>query len=185
MKCIKVLTDKDFGLTNLPMENPQNRLGARGIIFNKCNNKIAILHKQAKNEFKLIGGGLEENENPNDAFIREALEETGCVIEIDDCLGTIEEYKSLDNFHQTSYVFVAHVVNDTHKTNYTKQELEEGSALLWLDINDALMYIKECEDKLIPYPHDKKLSLYHTKFIVRRDYEILKFYKKKCHKGTA
>lgn len=35
--------------------------------------------------------------------------------------------------------------------------------------------IKNCEDYLIPYKDD---IVYHTKFIVRRDYEILKHYYK-------
>lgn len=81
MKCIKTITDQDFGLYNFKLENPRTRLGARGIVFNE-DNKIAILNKQLKNEYKLVGGGIEEDEDPKLAFQREVLEEAGCDIEI-------------------------------------------------------------------------------------------------------
>ena len=36
---------------------------------------------------------------------------------------------------------------------------------------------KDCENKLKQSMYDSDKSVYHTKFIVRRDYEILKYYK--------
>ena len=90
MKCFKKITDEDLDLEIIPFNNPRIRFGARGIILNN-DGKIAILYKEAKREYKLIGGGMEEDEEPIKAFKREALEETGCIIEIDDCLGTVEE----------------------------------------------------------------------------------------------
>lgn len=171
MNCIKVLTDEDFGITSIKMENPRHRLGARGLVLK--NDKVAILNKQSKNEYKLVGGGIEKDEDPATAFQREVLEETGCQIEIVDFLGITEEYKSQDNFRQTSYVYVANVINDTGNFNFTQKEIDEGSKLLWLDINDALKLIKESENKLVSSKYE---SVYHTKFIVRRDYEILKYY---------
>ena len=56
--------------------------------------------------------------------------------------------------------------------NFTQKETDEGSKLLWLDISDALKLIKESENKLVSSKYE---SVYHTKFIVRRDYEILKY----------
>ena len=171
MNIIKTLTDEDFGITSIKMENPRHRLGARGLVFK--DEKVAILNKQSKNEYKLVGGGIEKDEDPATAFQREVLEETGCQIEIVDILGITEEYKSQDNFRQTSYVYVANVINDIGNFNFTQKEVDEGSNLLWLDINDALKLIKESENKLVSSKYE---SVYHTKFIVRRDYEILKYY---------
>ena len=177
MKCIKSITDKDFGLDIKNMENPRIRLGARGIVINN-ENKIAILNKANKNEYKLIGGGIEQDEDPKLAFEREVLEESGCEIEIKECLGTIEELKSHDNFKQISYVFVGNVIQDTKETHFTQKEIDEGSKLLWMDIDDAMKIIKQCENELVASKYE---SVYHTKFIVRRDYEILNYYKE--HKG--
>ena len=172
MKCIKTITDEDFDLEIKNFDNPRTRLGARGIVFND-KKEIAILNKSKKNEYKLVGGGIEENEDPIIAFKREILEESGCKVEIDDCLGIIKEEKSQDNFIQTSYVYVAHVIEDTKELHLTTKEIDEGSKLLWLKIEDAINIIKDCENKLIPSKYE---NVYHTKFIVRRDYTILKYY---------
>ena len=172
MKYIKILTDSDFNLEVKEFNNPRTRLGARGIVLNE-NGKIAILNKQVKNEYKLVGGGIDEGEEPKEAFKREVLEETGCEIEIVKFLGLIKEEKSQDNFMQTSYVYVGKVINDTKKFSFTEKEIDEGAQLLWLDINEALDKIKECEDGLKPSNYE---NVYHTKFVVRRDYTILKYY---------
>ena len=173
MICIKVLTDADFNIEPIEMNNPRHRFASRGLVFK--DGKIAILNKQKKNEYKLVGGGIENNEDPAIAFQREVLEEAGCEVEIKNYLGTIEEHKSQDNFKQTSHVYVANVINDTGQLNFTPKEIAEGSRLLWLDIKDAMKFIKESEDKLIASKYE---NVYHTKFIVRRDYEILNYYLK-------
>ena len=95
MNCIRVLVDEDFGLKSILFNNPRTRMGARGIIKNE--GKIVLFNKANKNEYKLPGGGIDEGENPYEAFKREALEETGCEIEIEELIGSIEEHKSLDN----------------------------------------------------------------------------------------
>ena len=177
MNCIRVLVDEDFGLKSVEFNNPRIRKGARGIIINS-DGKIAVFNKASKNEYKLPGGGIDEGENPEEAFKREALEETGCEIEIINSLGTIEEHKSLDNFKQTSYIFVAKVVNDTHKLNLTQKEKDEGAQLLWVDDTEALKLITDCYDKL---KESKYENLYHSKFIVLRDSFILRYYMNEIH----
>ncbi len=176
MRCIGKLTDEDFNLESVPLDNPRIRYAARGIIFNE-DGKVAILYKQKKNEFKLIGGGIEEDEDPKEAFEREALEETGYKIEIYECLGTFEEIKSRDNFKQTSYVFVSRALKKVSNPHYTEKELKENSQFLWLDLEKALKIIKACQKNILPSEFESRLSLYHTKFVVRRDYLILKYYK--------
>ena len=175
MDLIKTLSDFDFDIIPLIFNNPRIRHGARGIVFNDKNN-IAILNKTKKNEFKLIGGGIEKNEDPAIAFQREVLEETGCVVEIDNCLGAIKEEKSQDNFIQISTVYVAHVVKDTKQLKLTSDEIEDGATLLWLPLNIAIEKIRNSEKKLVASSHEGNMSIYHTKFIVRRDYTILKYY---------
>lgn len=172
MKYIKKITDKDFNLKSIPFDNPRHRYASRGIILNS-DNKIAILNKKNKNEYKLIGGGIEFNESPKQAFIREVYEETGCKIAIIDELGVIEEEKSLDNFKQTSYIYVARVVDNTKELHLTQKEIDEGAALLWLEPCYALSLIKKSFNNIIASKYE---NLYHSRFIVKRDYEILKYY---------
>lgn len=173
MNEIKVITDKDFDLEVIEFNNPRIRIGARGIVLNE-KNEIAILNKANKNEYKLVGGGIEDNEDPKIAFEREVLEEAGCKVEVDDFLGIIREEKSQGNFIQTSYVYVAHVIEDTKHLNLTQKEIDEGAKLIWLNLDDTIQIIKDCEDKLKPSKYE---NVYHTKFIVRRDYTILQYYK--------
>lgn len=156
------------------MNNSRLRLGARGIAIRE-DGKIAIFNKSNKNEYKLPGGGIEDDENPEEAFKREVLEETGCKVEIINKLGTTEEYKTLDNFKQISYIFVGKVVEDTKQLNVTQKEKDEGAKLIWETPENALKVINESYDKLVASKYE---SVYHTRFIVLRDRKILEYYMK-------
>lgn len=175
MNIITIIKDKDIGFKIKELNNSDLRIAARGIIFN-YENKIAIINKTNKNEYKLPGGGIEENEDIEDAFKREVLEETGCEIEIINNLGITEEYKSNMNSKQISYVFVAKVNKDTKSLNYTQKEIAEGSRLLWLNFDEGLKLVKESFDKI---DCSKFEDIYNTKFVVLRDRKILEYYKTK------
>lgn len=166
------ITDKDIGEKNVPMENPKLRLGARGIVLRE-DGKIAIFYKSNKNEYKLPGGGIEGEEKPEEAFKREVLEETGCEVKIIDNLGITEEYKSLNNFKQISYVFLSKVLNDTKQLNLTDKEKNEGARLLWEVPEKALELITKCYNELVASNYGLDGSIYATKFIVLRDRKIL------------
>ena len=172
MELICKLTDEDIGEISVKMDNPRLRLGARGIVVRE-DGKIAVFNKSNKNEYKLPGGGIEGEEKPDEAFKRETLEETGCIIEVIKELGTTEEYKSLDNFKQISYVFVGKVLKDTKQLNVTQKEKDEGAKLLWETPENALKLITESYNKLIASKYE---SVYHTKFIILRDRKILEKY---------
>ena len=175
MNLICKLTDNDIGEQYIELENPKLRLGARGIVV-RNDGKIAIFNKANKNEYKLPGGGIENDEAPEEAFKREVLEETGCIVEIIEKLGITEEYKYQTNFRQISNVFVGKVIEDTMQLNITKKEKDEGARLLWESPRNALKLITNCYDKLIGSKYE---SVYQTKFIVLRDRKILEYYLKK------
>ncbi len=172
MELICKITDSDLGEEFLEMENPRLRLAARGIVV-RDDGKIAVFNKSNKNEFKLPGGGIEGEENPEIAFKREAMEETGCEVEIIKSLGITEEYKSLNNFKQISYVYVGRVIKDTKQLHVTEKEKDEGAKLLWETPQKALELITECYNNLIASKYE---SVYTTKFIVLRDRKILERY---------
>lgn len=174
MDIIAKITDEDIGLKSISVDNPRLRKGARGIVIRE-DGKIAVFNKSNKNEYKLPGGGLEGEEDPELAFKREVLEETGCEVEIIKSLGVTEEHKTLDNFKQISYVFVGKVVKDTKKLNVTDKEKDEGAKLLWETPENALKLITDCYDKLVDSAYE---SVYYTKFIVLRDRKILEYYLK-------
>ena len=172
MNPIRILKDEDFGLESVEFNNPRIRYGARGIIIRE-DGKIAIFNKSNKNEYKLPGGGVDKDEDIKEAFKREALEETGCEVEIIKELGTIEEHKSLDNFKQISYLFVGKVLKDNNQLNLTQKEKDEGAKLIWVDKEEGLKLITNCFDNL---KESKYENIYHSKFIVLRDRYILEYY---------
>lgn len=172
MSMLFKIIDEDIGKVSKSMDNPRLRLGARGIVLRE-DGKIAVFNKSNKNEYKLPGGGIEGDEKPEEAFLREVLEETGCKVEIIKELGTTEEYKTLDNFKQISYVFVGKVLEDTKQLNVTQKEKDEGARLVWETPENALKVITESYDKLVGSKYE---SVYHTRFIVLRDRKILEYY---------
>ena len=172
MELIYKVTDKDIGEISVEMKNPRTRLGARGIVVRE-DGKIAVFNKSNKNEYKLPGGGIEGKEEPEEAFKREVLEETGCEVEIIETIGTIEEHKTVDNFKQISYVFIGKVLKDTKELHVTEKEKDEGAKLIWETPENALKLITDCFNNLKASKYE---SVYHTKFIVFRDRKILEKY---------
>lgn len=172
-KSIATIDDKCFGGENVVYDEPAKvRFGARGIIVDD-DNRIAIFHKKNKNEYKLPGGGLEGQESPELAFERECLEEAGVEVQILNCLGTIEENKTKENFKQVSFAFVAKKIRDIGHLNLTQKEKDEGAEILWLNKIDALEKMKKCLGELKSSQYD---SVYRTQFMVLRDINILEEY---------
>ena len=172
MNLIAKITDDVVGEKKCDIINPTNRYAVRTILINN-NGEIALLHKTKKNEYKLIGGGIEENEDKEQALKREALEESGCEIQIEQELGYTMEFKSHDNFIQTSYIYISKVVGNTNELHLTEQEFKEGSELCWFTPEMALEKILNCYENLKPSEYS---SLYSSKFIIKRDSQILKYY---------
>ena len=167
-----VIRDEDFNNKSIINSNPRIRIGARGIVIRE-DNKIAIFNKTLKNEYKLPGGGVDNNEDIKSAFKREVLEETGCEVKIIKKMGTVEENRTNDNFKQISHVFISRVIKDTKRLSLTKKENDEGGKLIGLDKNEALKLMKKSNDNVKASKYE---NLYHTKFIILRDIKILEEY---------
>lgn len=172
MKLIGKISDIDIGKEEITCINPKTRTAVRAILIND-DNKIAILYKKNKNEYKLVGGGVDEGETYEEALERETLEESGCKIEILQELGYIEEYRGEMNFKQISYVYVAKVIEDTKVLHLTQKEKDEGSEICWFEPAEALKKISECYDKVKASEYS---SVYSTKIIIKRDMCILQKY---------
>ena len=172
MKLIAKITDTDIGEKVYEINTPTTRKAVRTILLND-SGEIALLHKAKKNEYKLIGGGIENQETIEQALMREVLEESGCEISILEELGYVKEYRTLNNFFQISYVYVAKVSKNTGKLHLTEQEKDEGAELCWYKPEIALKQINDSYENLSPSKYD---SLYDLKIIIKRDSCILKYY---------
>ncbi len=156
-KKIGTIDDETFGLKNKIMIKPTIRIGARGIVLND-NGEIAIFNKQNKNEFKLPGGGVEAGETPEEGFLREVIEETGCDVKIIKKIGFIIENKTQNNFRQKSYIFVSKVINDRGHLNLTEKENDEGAKLIWTTPENGHKLINDCYKKYLVCDPD---HIYH------------------------
>jgi len=107
---IREISDTDFDpkhqMGNL--DKYDIRRSSRGILVH--NGKIALLNVTKFNYHKLPGGGIEPNESIDEAFTREALEETGCKCEILDQSGIIIEWRDQFKLLQISYVLLANYI---------------------------------------------------------------------------
>lgn len=121
------------------------RRAARAIVFN--GDKIALIHVKEHNYYMLPGGGLEDDENPQDGLIREVAEELGCVVEIIDEVGSVEVYFDRWSKKQTDYCYITKRLNETEKA-LTDFELEEGHNVIWADSLQAAMELLEGADPL-------------------------------------
>lgn len=181
MECIISLNDKDIGEKVYKTNEPNIRRAVRTILFNE-KGEIAILHKKNKNEYKLVGGGIEENENMEEALRREVNEEAGCEIKDVVGFGYVEELRTVNNFMQISYIFISRVQKNKKQLNLTKQEQDEEAELSWFLPEVALKKIKGCYDKLIP---SKYSNLYNSRMVVKRDELILEYYLKNKKERTT
>ena len=169
---IAIIKDSDVGYQNKELNNPEIRYAARGIVINK-DADIAIFNKKKKNEFKLPGGGIESDEKIEVALKREILEETGCLVEIEDFLGITIEEKSLTNFKQISYIFTCFVTEDTKVNHLTEKEKAEGGSLIFVSPKEALDLISNSFNNLKGSEYD---NLYRSLFMVKRDALIVSYY---------
>lgn len=179
MKPILSICDKDIFPDNydfkLKLEQlafPEERKAVRIIILDE-NNNIAVVGKNyvKQDVFHgiLPGGGVENGETYETAAIREALEETGCNIEIISTVGYTLESRNFFKREQTTYCFVARAVGEKGLPQTTQKD-EIGLETKWFSLEDVILFF-ENQIKEIP------LDRYHTQFNIRTNLTFLKEYK--------
>ncbi|MBQ8425211.1 MAG: NUDIX domain-containing protein [Clostridia bacterium] len=170
-----VIKDSDIGYENQEFEIEKRRTASRGIVINE--DKIALLYQAKRNEYKLPGGGVENDEDPTETFLREILEETGCKVKIIKQLGTTEEFKFRQRFYQLSHVFISQLIEDTHSLHLTDEEIEEVSKPVWVSLDEAIDLISKSMEKFNLMSEEIRNRYYATRFMLKRDLEILTHYK--------
>ena len=168
MQLLKIIRHSDLFLCDGPkdLKEFEKRKAARAAVFDNEKN-IAILKVGKHNYHKLPGGGVEEGENLAMALAREILEEIGCKISVVGEVGKIIEYRDKWNLEQESYCYLAKLVSKKGQSDFTKEEKENGFAVLWVSLNEAIEKIKKDQ------PDD-----YEGKFIKARDLCFLEEAKK-------
>ena len=106
------------GASDKPSDVFSRRHAARAIVTDS-DGKVALLYVGKHNFHKLPGGGVEANEDAQQALARE--------------LGAITEYRDEWDQKQTSECFIATQTGDMQLPSFTEKELSEGFRIVWAD----------------------------------------------------
>ena len=114
------------------------RNSARSVIIK--GGAVAMVHSQQYDYYKFPGGGIEENEDPEEALVRETLEEAGLVI-IPESIkeyGYVHRIQKSDRdetecFVQDNYYYLCNVKGDTVAQCLDDYEAAEQYTLEYVD----------------------------------------------------
>ncbi len=144
------------------------RLAARAVLFNQ--DKVALLHIKQYDMYKLPGGGVNAQENIEEALKREIKEETGCTVREIKELGVFIEKRDDWKLFQVSFCYWSNM-QDQGEACLTQEETDEGFSLVWADnLEHALQLI-----------HQNHSDLYDNRYITQRDTAILESALKKIN----
>lgn len=116
-------------------------------------NKMVVLIKRDREGsvyYVFPGGGIEDGETPERAAKREAFEELGVEVKVNECIAKVE-------FNGTQYFFLSEIINGTLGTGkgeeYTDKNRGRGTYLpMWVEI-EKLSFIdkrpKEVVSKML------------------------------------
>ena len=127
MKKIEIIGENYFGRYD------KERIACRGIVIKE--NKILLTYESKLDIYMIPGGGLENDESENDCCIREIQEETGYIIEPEECFLQIDEY--YEDCRYISEYFCAKITDHSQK-KLTQQEIMNGLEEKWLSLDKAI-----------------------------------------------
>ena len=107
----------------------------RGSVVIEVNGKVLLIRRirDGSTYYVFPGGGIESGETPEEAAKREALEELGVEVNVNDCIAKI-------NFNGVQYYFSADIITGNVGTGqgeeFTDGKRDRGTYLpMWIDIN--------------------------------------------------
>lgn len=124
------------------------REAARAVVFDKDGN-VALLHARKHDYYKLPGGGLDDDTDKIVALKRECREEVGCEVEVLGELGEVREWRKFCTLNQISYCYIAKVVGEKGKPDFTQDEIDEDFEEVWLPYDEALRVLKASKAEVI------------------------------------
>lgn len=110
----------------------------RGSVVLIENNKVALIKRVREGSvyFVFPGGGIEKGETPESATKREAFEELGVKVNVNECISKVE-------FNGIQYFFLAKIIEGSFGTGqgkeYTDENRNRGTYQpMWVDIESLL-----------------------------------------------
>lgn len=93
---------------------------AIGIIFSEDENSVLIIQRCDVDVWVLPGGGIDKDELPEDAVIREVFEETGLQVSIKRKVG---EYTPINKLSAFTHVFECDILSGAPKTSSESRQV--------------------------------------------------------------
>lgn len=136
MRLLFEIDTKDYSETDEVLIRPS----ARSIIIEY--HQILMVYSKMYDYYKFPGGGIENNETPIDAVIRETYEEAGLIIKKEDLtkFGIVKRTEKLNNkvFKQDNYYYLVSKYQKGLCQNLDEYELLEGYTLVHIDPEVAI-----------------------------------------------
>lgn len=154
----------------------RHRPSARGIIIR--DGKVAMVHSKMYDYYKFPGGGIEPDESPVNAMIREVQEESGLVVIPDSIVefGNVHRRSRTENgglFIQDNFYFICSCEEKISKTNLDIYESDEGFILEFVEPYIAITKNRNC-------PYEKKMPL-----MLEREARVLELLIEQGYFGTC
>ncbi|MBK3493641.1 NUDIX domain-containing protein [Viridibacillus sp. YIM B01967] len=110
----------------------------RGSVVLVENNKVGLIKRNRNGSVYYVfpGGGIEEGENPETGAKREAFEELGVKVNVNECIAKVK-------FNGIQYFFLAEIIEGSFGTGqgeeYTDENRNRGTYQpMWVDIENLL-----------------------------------------------
>ncbi|MFH0348551.1 NUDIX domain-containing protein [Bacillus vallismortis] len=106
----------------------------RGSVVIVDKEKVGLIQRIRDGSIYYVfpGGGFEDDETPEEGAKREAFEELGVEVKVNECIAKVE-------FNGTQYFYLSEIVEGTFGTGqgeeYTNEKRDRGTYLpMWIDI---------------------------------------------------
>ncbi len=150
MRLLFEMDKKDYGSCTRSFV----RNSARSIIIQ--NGKVAMIHSREYDYYKFPGGGIEEDETPIEALIRETREEAGLVIVPESIqeYGYVHRIQRSDNdetecFIQDNYYYLCSVEENAIPQDLDDYEAKERYSLEYVSLQTVIERNRSVKDS--PY----------------------------------
>ena len=160
MEILKVLNEENVSEKEALLL--RQRIAVRAIVTDVDKNKIAIIWAKNNDYYELPGGGVEENETPEVAVVRECKEETGCEVVIIKPIGRILELRKKYEIQNDSYAYFVKVISKGSAT-LTEKEIREGKETIWVPQKKKKRFILSSDVS----------KNFYDKYVRERDLSIL------------
>ena len=144
----------------------RTRYAVRGIVKDEMN-RVAIFHHTKTGTYGLPGGGVEGQETPEQAVIRECREEIACEVRVLRGLARTIEYRKRKKMLYDSTAYLAELVGEKGVPVPQDSELTHGSVVIWVSIDEAITLLESI-------PLSTKRDFLYDNYIIQRDLSFLK-----------